>query len=182
MKSSFVSLALAALLFGCSGTPTPVATSTPAAPANNPSVEAEAATPTPAPVASGPTDNSSLTQTINLIDSQVGDNILTSKEVTDGDTKLTVWSGGEGIRRIDFESPTEKGHSYYQGGRVISFGATSQAKEGDKVSYWSGFGPEDHLIGPPYRRINGELKSLPDDDARALAARGQKWHSLASGE
>ena len=41
MKSSFVSLALAALLFGCSGTATPTATASPAAaPATTPTAEA----------------------------------------------------------------------------------------------------------------------------------------------
>lgn len=155
-------------------TASPVATASPAA----------TATPAEAPAADMSSEEG-ISNLRDLIDKQVEDKVLTSKEVTEKDQVVTLWSGADGIRRIDVKSvegaPTsEKAQYYFQGKHLFSFGGSgTRPGAGEKVekyTFWAGIAENEKLVGPPFQFIAGKPAPYPEDDVREREDVGIQLH------
>ncbi len=151
----------------------------PVALANQETPETPAETETPAeseaPVPTSLNDKTGIQNLQTLIDGQVEENVLTSATREEGPHQLTVWSGTEGVRRIDVETDlgdgqTESAKYYYQSGKVFSLGGSGvRQEEGEEVKYtfWAGISSQGDLIGPPFQFVDGKAGSYPEEEVRA---------------
>lgn len=164
------------LLVGCSPPPT------------------QGTTPTAAPASASPAPTASPTQAVDdftlrdyvtklqsVIDGQIKDKVLTAKLLSsEKDQKVTAYSGTMGVRRITVERPKVQGTTqyYFEEGRVTSLLGSSTVK-GKKRSFWAGFAPDGHLLGPPYVMEEGTTRSFPESEVRQEEKRAMELLSKA---
>ena len=179
MKKLYLSIIAGLILAGCSAPPAdaPETAVTPKAMSEtaSPSPE-ETANATPAP-STDLTTNQGIKALQTLIDEQVTQAVLTSAEATEGEEKILVWSGAQGVRRIDFESSKEKGQFYFQEGQLFSFGASGARVEGEQeveFTQWAGIAPDGTLVGPPFEFVGGKSGPFEEERVREREARGRE--------
>lgn len=202
MRKTLLGGVLLAALIGCTTPPQPGPTPTQAPAATGTPAVAASATPTPAVSASATpaatatptasTDISSeegISTLRELIDKQVQEKVLQAKEVEiDGESHV-VWSGTEGIRRIDVSKgqgtpENESAQYYYQDKHLFSFGGSgTRAGEGGKeerYTFWAGISSDEKLVGPPFQFVGGKAAPYPEDDVREREDLGIKLHQKYS--
>ncbi len=195
MRKSIFGVLLLAGLLGWSAPPSqptssptqaPVATSTPAPTATASATPAPTASATPTPEAAS-TDLSSeegISNLRDLIDKQVSEKVLTAKEVEAEGEKITIWSGADGIRRIDVKKTEGQAHEsaqyYFQGRHLFSFGGDGSRPGDDgtaeNYTFWAGISDDEKLVGPPFQFLGGKPAPYPEDDVREREDVGIRLH------
>lgn len=172
MRNVLSVICLSVILLGCSNQPstgpsplpeqaTPIATGTPAE------------TPGPTETAGPSTDlstQSGIKSLSEMLDKQVDEGVLTSQEMSGDYGKMVVWSGAQGVRRIDLEGETENAKFYFQEGKVFQLGGsgTGPNDDGAEVSYtyWAGISDDGTLVGPPFKFVDGKAGPFPEEEVR----------------
>lgn len=111
-----------------------------------------------------------------MLDKQVDEGVLTSKEMNGDYGTMVVWTGAEGVRRIDVDGETEDVKFYYQQGKVFQLGGsgTGQNDDGAEMTYtyWAGISEEGELVGPPFKFVDGKAGSFPEEEVREKETMG----------
>lgn len=164
-KKFYIALGLLAL-GGCSTPPSPVPST------GAPTPLASAAL--PSPLTAHPIDDSEIRAAKQLIDDQIADGLLTSKEITDGGKQILAWRKGDDIQRIDVtinEVGTQELDVYYfEKGRVFYFGGQGRRSGADDSMEDYAFGaaitPEGKIVGTPFERQGSRTGPYSEDIIR----------------